>query len=164
MIVIIQAKCFAEVFRVLKPGGTFGGYDWCITDKYDNQNRDHIETKRLIEEGDGLPELKSTDQLVSDLKLVGFKIEESQIIPEGDIPWYQPLKGGDSFFSLNNFRASSIGRWIARRIVWLMEKSWIVAQGSVATVDILEKAAVGLVRGGESGIFTPYFFFLARKS
>jgi sterol 24-C-methyltransferase len=118
----------------------------------------------LIEEGDGLPELKSTHQLVSDLKSVGFKLEENRIIPEGDIPWYQPLKGGDSFFSLNNLRATTIGRWLTRNMVWLMEKAWIAAQGSVGTLDILEKAAVGLVHGGESGIFTPYFFFLARKS
>jgi sterol 24-C-methyltransferase len=49
-------------------------------------------------------------------------------------------------------------------MVWFMEKTRIAAQGSVGTLEILEKAAVGLVRGGKSGIFTPYFFFLARKS
>ena len=123
-----------------------------------------MKTKQLIEEGDGLPELKSTTQCVVDLKSVGFTVQESGIIPEGDIPWYQPLKGGDSFFSLNNLRASSIGRWLTRNMVWLMEKTWIAAKGSVGTLEILEKAAVGLVRGGESGIFTPYFFFLARKA
>jgi sterol 24-C-methyltransferase len=151
------------VIRVLKPGGSFAGYDWCLTDKYNNENREHVETKRLIEEGDGLPELKSTHQLISDLKSVGFTIEESKIIPEGDIPWYQPLKGGDSFFSLNNLRATSVGRWLTRNMVWLMEKTWIAAQGSVGTLDILEKAAKGLVRGGESEIFTPYFFFSCSK-
>ena len=118
----------------------------------------------MIEEGDGLPELKTTHQLIADLQLVGFTIEENQILPEGDIPWYQPLKGGDSVFSLNNIRATSIGRWLTRNVVWVMERARIAAQGSVGTLDILEKAAVGLVRGGESGIFTPYFFFLARKS
>jgi sterol 24-C-methyltransferase len=118
----------------------------------------------LIEEGDGLPELKTTDQLLSDLKTVGFTVEENQIIPEGDIPWYQPLKGGDSFFSLNNLRATTFGRWFTRNMVWFMEKTRIAAQGSVGTLDILEKAAVGLVHGGETGIFTPYFYFLARKS
>lgn len=98
------------------------------------------------------------------MKKVGFTVEEGRIIPEGDIPWYQPLKGGDSFFSLNNLRASTLGRWLTRNMVWLMEKSRVAAQGSVGTLEILEKAAVGLVRGGESGVFTPYFFFLARKS
>jgi len=149
---------------VLKPGGTFIGYDWCLTDKYDSQNRDHVEIKRLIEEGDGLPDLKFIHQLISDLKTVNFSIEESRIISEGDIPWYQPLKGGDSFFSPSNFRTTFLGRWLTRNGVWLLEKAGIAAQGSLATVNILEKAGEGVVRGGESGIFTPYFFFLARKS
>ncbi len=152
------------MFRVLKPGGSFVGYDWCLTDKYDERNDEHRETKRLIEEGDGLPDLKSTDQLVADLKSVSFTVEESRIIPEGDIPWYQPLAGGDSYFSLANLRATYFGRWLTRNMVWFMEKAWIAAQGSTKTLDILEKAGIGLVRGGKSGIFTPYFFFLARKS
>lgn len=152
------------MLRVLKPGGSFVGYDWCLTDKYDGTNKDHVQAKRLIEEGDALPELKSTQQLVTDLQSVGFQVEESRIIPEGDIPWYQPLKGGDSMLSPSNFRTTAVGRWLTRNMVWLMEKSYIAAQGTVATVNILEKAAIGLVSAGERGIFTPYFFFLARKS
>ncbi len=149
---------------MLKPGGTFVGYDWCLTDKYDSKNHDHVEIKHLIEEGDGLPDLRFTHQLVSDLKTVGFNIEESRIIPEGDIPWYQPLKGGDSFLSPSNFRTTFLGRWITRNGVWLLEKAGIATQGSLATINILEKAGEGVVRGGENEIFTPYFFFLARKS
>ena len=150
--------------RVLKPGGSFAGYDWCLTDHYDAANSAHAEAKRLIEEGDALPELKSTQQLVADLQSVGFQVEESRIIPEGDIPWYQPLKGGDSMLSPSNFRTTTLGRWLTRNMVWMMEKTSIAAQGSLATVNILEKAANGLVSAGESGIFTPYMFFLARKS
>jgi sterol 24-C-methyltransferase len=150
--------------RVLKPGGVFAGYDWCLTDRYDERNSIHCDIKRLIEEGDGLPELKSTTQLLDDLNRVGFLVEDSRIIPEGDIPWYQPLKGGDHWLSVNQLRASKFGRWFTRNMVRLMEKTGLAAMGSVATLEILEKAAIGLVRGGETGIFTPYFFFLARKS
>ena len=111
-----------------------------------------------------MPELKSTQQLIVDLKTVGFTVEENQIMPQGDIPWYQPLKGGDSFLTLSNFRTTYLGRWFTRNMVWFMEKTSVATQGSLATVNILEKAAKGLVQGGESDIFTPYFFFLARKS
>ncbi|CAF5071343.1 unnamed protein product, partial [Rotaria sp. Silwood1] len=62
------------------------------------------------EEDDALPDLISTHQLVEDLKSVGFTVEESRIIPEGDISWYEPLKDGDSFLTLNNFRTSFLGR------------------------------------------------------
>ncbi|CAF1293801.1 unnamed protein product [Adineta steineri] len=159
-----KAKCFAEAIRVLKPGGSIVGYDWCLTNKYDSLNHDHIETKRLIEEGDGLPDLKSTQQLVVDLKSVGFIVQESKIIPEGDIPWYQPLVGGDPFLSPSNFRTTLVGRWLTRNGVWLLEKIGIAAQGSLAALYILETAREGVIRGGISDIFTPYFFFHARKS
>lgn len=149
--------------RVLKPGGCFVGYDWCLTDKYDSQNPDHVETKRLIEEGDALPDMTTTHQVVAALKSVGFIVEEHRIIPEGDIPWYQPLNGGDSYFSLEGFRTTTIGRFLTRNTVWLLEKAGIAAQGSLATLNVLETARDGVVRGGESDIFTPYFFFLARK-
>jgi sterol 24-C-methyltransferase len=160
---LLQAKCFAEVMRVLKPNGSFSGYDWCLTDKFDSQNKKHVEIKHLVEEGDGLPELKSGQQLLSDINSAGLNIEDSFIVPAGDIPWYFPLKGGDSFLSLNNFRATIIGRWVTRNVVWLLEKTWIAAQGSAETLVILEKAATSLVDAGESDILTPYFFFLARK-
>ncbi|UJR21766.1 hypothetical protein I4U23_024841 [Adineta vaga] len=159
-----KVKCFAEAMRVLKPGGSFTGYDWCLTDKYDGRNREHNEIKRLIEEGDGLPDLKSTHHSVSALKSVGFNVEDGRIIPEGDIPWYQPLKGGDPFFSPSNFRTTLIGRCITRNGVWLLEKLGVAAQGSLAALNILERAREGVVRGGETDIFTPYFFFFARRN
>ena len=107
--------------------------------------------------------MKYTHQLVSDLKTVGFTVEESRIIPEGDIPWYEPLKGGESFLSPSNFRTTFLGRWLTHGGVWLLEKIGIAAQGSLNTLSILEKAGEGVVRGGETGVFTPYFFFLVRK-
>ena len=32
------AACYGEIFRVLKPGGVFASYEWCLTDKYDPNN------------------------------------------------------------------------------------------------------------------------------
>jgi sterol 24-C-methyltransferase len=36
-------------------------------------------------------------------------------------------------------------------------------QGSGRVASFLERAGDGLVAGGKTGIFTPLFFFLARK-
>ncbi|CAF0954097.1 unnamed protein product [Didymodactylos carnosus] len=156
-----KAKCFSEVFRILKPGGYFIGYDWCLTDSFDQQNPQHIETKKLIEEGNALPELRTMKELVSDLRSVGFMIEEADIL-KSEVLWYLPLKG-ESILSINGFRSSNIGRWLTKNSVWLMEKSGFAAKGSLDTLGVLEKAAQGLIRGGESEIFTPYFFFLAQR-
>jgi hypothetical protein len=82
----------------------------------------------LLEEGDGLPELKSIQQLLNDLNSVDFTVKT---------PWYFPLQDGDSLQSLSNFRASRIGRWLTHNMVWLVEKTEIAAQGSAETLTIL---------------------------
>lgn len=38
---------FDEVFRILKPGGIFAGYEWCLTDAYDAENHEHRRLKAL---------------------------------------------------------------------------------------------------------------------
>jgi ubiquinone/menaquinone biosynthesis C-methylase UbiE len=32
-----------EIFRVLKPGGIYAAYEWCLTDKYDANNKNHVD-------------------------------------------------------------------------------------------------------------------------
>merc|ERR1712050_2949 len=36
-----RAKVYSEILRVLKPGGTFACYEWCLTDKYDGSSQLH---------------------------------------------------------------------------------------------------------------------------
>ena len=45
----------------------------------------------------------------------------------------------------------------------LLELARIAPKGSTAVAQLLETAAVALVRGGMTGIFTPMFLFHARK-
>jgi len=40
-------KVFSEIRRVLKPGGSFAGYEWILTDKYDPKNAEHVAIKRV---------------------------------------------------------------------------------------------------------------------
>ena len=44
-----------------------------------------------------------------------------------------------------------------------MEMARLAPKGSSEAASILEEAAVGLVRGGETRTFTPCYFFSARK-
>lgn len=32
---------YGQIFKVLKPGGRFGVYEWLMTEKYDPENADH---------------------------------------------------------------------------------------------------------------------------
>lgn len=40
-----QVKCYRELFRVLKPGGCFAGYEWCMTASFDADNAEHRRIK-----------------------------------------------------------------------------------------------------------------------
>ena len=44
-----------------------------------------------------------------------------------------------------------------------MEKAGITAHNSLVTLTILETARDGVIRGGESGIFSPLFLFSRTK-
>src|SRR4051794_25830642 len=59
---------FKEISRVLKPGGMFCGYEWCMTDQYDPNNSEHKKIKYGIEIGNGLPEIATTKQVIEALK------------------------------------------------------------------------------------------------
>ena len=39
-------KAFGEIYRVLKPGGLFGCYEWCMTDMFDPNNEKHQKLKQ----------------------------------------------------------------------------------------------------------------------
>ncbi|CAF1095261.1 unnamed protein product [Rotaria sordida] len=158
-----KSKCFAEVFRVLKPGGLFLGYDACLTDKYDKQNPEHVEIIRTMEETLALPQLRLTREFVSDLESVGFIVEENRIIPEADIPSYQPLDKGDSFFSYNHRRTGPLVRVLGHGVLWFTEKIRLAPKGTTALSNMCTKSAKSFVRSRKLDIFTSLFFFLARK-
>lgn len=68
-----KTACFREVLKVLKPGGYFTLYEWCVTDQYDPSDSVHRKIKRDIEEGDSLPTLATTHEVVQSLKDAGFE-------------------------------------------------------------------------------------------
>jgi sterol 24-C-methyltransferase len=48
-----------EVFRVLKPGARFVGFDWQMTERFDEKNSEHRHIRLLLEKGVGVPRLVS---------------------------------------------------------------------------------------------------------
>ncbi|XP_072951322.1 cycloartenol-C-24-methyltransferase 1-like [Typha angustifolia] len=154
--------CYNEIHRVLKPGQCFAAYEWCMTDNFDPNNETHQKTKAEIELGNGLPDVRTTTQCLEALKLAGFEvIWEKDLAQDSPVPWYLPLDA--SRFSLTSFRLTALGRLITRTMVKALEFAGLAPQGSDRVSSFLEKAAVGLVDGGRKEIFTPMYFFLARK-
>ncbi|XP_031273772.1 cycloartenol-C-24-methyltransferase-like [Pistacia vera] len=154
--------CYKEIYRVLKPGQCFAAFEWCITDSFDPQNQEHQKIKAEIEIGDGLPDIRSTRQCLEALKQAGFEVLwEKDFAADSPLPWYLPLD--PSHFSLSNFHSTAVGRFFTRNLVKALEFVGLAPKGSQKVQDFLEKAAEGLVAGGKKEIFTPIYFFLARK-
>lgn len=174
----IEATChapvlegvYSEIYRVLKPGGTFGVYEWVMTDKFDPNNKFHQEIKYGIEIGDGIPKMYGADVAREAMKKVGFeiKLEEDLADNKDVIPWYYPLCGDwryvQSVRDLLTFaRTSTVGRAITTYGTGFLEKLGVAPKGSMKVTEALEQAAVHLVNGGREGIFTPMLLFVCKK-
>jgi len=161
-----KVGCFSQMFKALKPGGFFAGYEWCMTDKYDPTNPTHRDIKHKIEHGDSLPDLVHPSVVIAGLKGAGFEVIESfdmatETAKQGnDVGWYETLQGG---FSLSQIKHSRAGRMFTQRMVDAMELLHLAPKGTSATHRMLCIGAEGLADGGATGIFTPMFYFLARK-
>ncbi|XP_024395494.1 cycloartenol-C-24-methyltransferase 1 [Physcomitrium patens] len=154
--------CYSEIRRVLKPGQLFAGYEWCITDAYNPGNKDHKRIKEEIELGNGLPDIRSTRQVLQALKDAGFEIlMEEDLAKHSQVPWYQPLD--PNHFSLSTLRLTPIGRFFTHNMVRVLEALKIAPEGSARVSTFLEQGMFGLVDGGRMEVFTPMYYFLVRK-
>jgi sterol 24-C-methyltransferase len=154
---------FKEVFRTLKRGGLFAGYDWCMTDSYVPGDENHERIKLGIEKGNGVARLVKTKELDAALKDAGFELVDTKdwaTTSDPELPWYSPLAAG---MSITGFRNSRAGAFLTHQIVRALETFRLSPAGTVHTHDVLRLAQRALVEGGSLGIFTPMYFWLARK-
>ncbi|KAG7193002.1 Delta(24)-sterol C-methyltransferase [Scheffersomyces spartinae] len=161
---------YSEIYKVLKPGGVFGVYEWVMTDAYDETNEEHRAIAYGIELGDGIPKMYKREVAEKALQNAGFEIEYQQDMADkdDDIPWYYPLAGNWKYIQTLGdiatvFRTSWLGRKITTETVGLMEKIGLAPAGSKEVTNALEQAAVYLVAGGEKKLFTPMMLYVARK-
>jgi len=169
----IEATChapnktdvFAEVFRTLKPGGLFSGFDWIVTDKYDAKNKMHVALREGIEVGNGLPVLATADGIKKSLRKAGFEILEAYdfervVHQPGQIPWYESLGGA---YTVKGFRRTKPGRAVTQVLVTVLEALRIAPKGTAKVSSLLNATADDLWEAGHMEIFTPSYYWLARK-
>lgn len=157
-----KVKAFSEIYRVLKPGGAFAGYEWCMSDLYDPFNSLHRELKQQIEAGNALPHLPGINDVREALTTAGFAISQAQDRAlTGELPWYLPLTSKE--LSWRSFVRSPLGHRVTNLTVQVLEKLRIAPQGATEVSKMLSEAGDVMVTSGELGIFTPMYFYLARK-
>jgi sterol 24-C-methyltransferase len=154
---------FGETFRVLKPGALFAGSDWCLSAGFYAEDPEHARIKEGIEKGNAISQLVHAAQIDQALVDSGFEILEARdLLDAGDTetPWYAPLTAGLTPAGLRNGRA---GGWLTHRLVQVLEALKLSPQGTVQTHDVLRLAQASLVEGGRARLFTPLYFWVARK-
>ena len=139
---------YSQIFRVLKPGGVFGVYEWLMTEKYDNNNPQHREIRLGIEQGDGISNMCKISEGLAAIKAAGFELEiaEDMAHRPDSAPWYYPLAGdfkhmgsiGDLFTVL---RMTKVGRGLMHKLVGGLEMVGIAPVGTQKTADSLAVAA-----------------------
>eukprot|EP00599_Poterioochromonas_sp_BG-1_P003830 CAMPEP_0173153552 /NCGR_PEP_ID=MMETSP1105-20130129/12929_1 /TAXON_ID=2985 /ORGANISM="Ochromonas sp., Strain BG-1" /LENGTH=401 /DNA_ID=CAMNT_0014069511 /DNA_START=31 /DNA_END=1236 /DNA_ORIENTATION=- len=170
----IEATCHApkredvygEIFRVLKPGKSVAIYEWCLTPKYDPNNEYHRLIKKKIEEGDGLPDMATQEDVVRALKAVGFELVEARDMAlderYGGDPWWLPLYPSYNPFSFR-FQMSPVGKFFTKNALWVLEKIFLVPSGTYKVQEMLQQGGWGCGYGGYTGVFTPMYLMVARK-
>ncbi len=159
-----KVSIFGEVFRLLKPGACFAGYEYCLTDRFDAHDPHHLKIKADIQLGGSLLEIADQQTVDDALRSVGFEVLETRdlsIQTGPSIPWYQPLVG--SGLSLASFRSSRFGRWVTHNSLKTLETLHIAPQGTVRASETLNLCAAAMAEAGKLGIFTPMYFSHARK-
>jgi sterol 24-C-methyltransferase len=76
------------------------------------------------------------------------------------LPWYATLAGG---YTLDGFKHTAVGMAMSHAMVSTLETLRIAPTGSTQVHGMLLSVAHELRRGGTTGIFTPGYFFVARK-
>lgn len=161
---------YSEIFRVLKPGGVFGVYEWLMTDAYDNNNPDHREIRLGIEQGDGISNMEKIEVALAAMKAAGFELELNEDLADrpDEFPWYWPLSGELKYMqSIWDFptlvRMTKIGRGIVHKFVGALEMINLAPRGTQKTANSLALAADCLVAGGREKLFTPMYLMVGRK-
>jgi len=136
-----------------------------VTDKYDSNNPDHVRIKKEIELGNGVADLLKPGEILDAMREAGFEVLETHDYGEASsecaIPWYDSLEG--KYWSLASFKHTPLGMWFTHKMVWTMETLHIAPKGTLEIHGLLLNVAKQLVLGGKLGIFSPSYFYLARK-
>lgn len=161
---------YSEIYRVLKPGGIFGVYEWLMTDNYDNTNEHHREIRLGIEQGNGISNMVRVSEGIAAMKAAGFELELHEDLAKrpDKTPWYYPLAGdfsmmGSIFDFFTIARMTKLGRGTVHKFVGFLEAIRIAPGGTQKTADSLALAADCLVAGGREDLFTPMYLMVGRK-
>lgn len=90
--------CYAEIAHVLKPGGVFGVYEWAMTKSFDVENASHVDIRQRIERGDGVTNMRDTEQCLQAFRKSGLQLyhngdNRALMLGPDKRRWWFPIDG-----------------------------------------------------------------------
>jgi len=161
-----RCDVYDQVYRVLKPGGLFASYEWVLNaDKFDANNKQHLQIKYEVEKGNALPDLITNEDCVANFKQSGFEVVSTEDLDQtcrdkGQLPWHASLMAK---CSVETIQHTYVGATFTHYLTWVLETLHLAPKGTFRAHEILSIARDGLVKAGETQIFTPMLLVVAKK-
>lgn len=161
----VRQGVYSEIMRVLKPGGVFACYEWCLTDKFVKGDAKHDWIKKKIEEGDGLPDMLHTSGVDKAIREVGLELVYSRdmaLDKNQAVCWYKPLTPSWNPLT-QRFQFNTLGLFLTTWGLRLLEFLWLAPKGTSKIQTMLQQGGMGCAQGGITGTFTPMYLAVSRK-
>ncbi|KAL8670821.1 MAG: hypothetical protein Q9168_004657 [Polycauliona sp. 1 TL-2023] len=169
---------YTEITRVLKPGGVFGVYEWLMTDKFDAQNREHVDIRHRIEGGNGVVNMLTEKEGLDAFKASGLdmyhhenmalRVTPSQDPSHKEKTWWYPIDGDTAqtttwadWWLVYRLKPSSFKAGYA--FTWIMVKIRRAPKVALEALDTMADCVYGMRDGGRDGIFTTSYLMVGRK-
>ena len=150
-----KTECFKELYRLLKPGGCFAGWEYSLLKDYDPKNPMHHQVMEDLEHGGGLQRTQTEAEVKQAFIDAGFKVLDLHNACTEGLSWTLPLEKG--------ILSSKIARSLTNVLVRLLEFCRIAPKGSSSVSSFLNKGASAFVKAGRMKLFTANLFFLVQK-
>lgn len=162
---------YREIFRVLKPGGVFGVYEWVMTDDYDDTNPTHRDMRLGLEMGGGIVNtISNRRDALAAIKAAGFEVLHHEDLARRTdaIPWYWPFAGRISYAQslVDCFTVVWLSSWglsVSHRVFGFLESLGLAPTGTKKTADSLALTAAALAATGQEHLFSPMYLMIGRK-
>ncbi|CAH0023128.1 unnamed protein product, partial [Clonostachys rhizophaga] len=162
---------YREIFRVLKPGGVFGVYEWVMTDDYDDTNPTHRDMRLGLEMGGGIVNtISNRRDALEAIKAAGFEVLHHEDLARRTdaIPWYWPFAGRISYAQslVDCFTVVWLSSWglsASHKVFGFLESLGLAPTGTKKTADSLALTAAALAATGQEHLFSPMYLMIGRK-
>ncbi|PVI01964.1 putative tocopherol O-methyltransferase [Periconia macrospinosa] len=162
---------YSEIYRVLKPGGRFGVYEWVMKSaSFDPSVEQHIALRTGIERGNGIANIRTSDEAISAIKDSGFDLEVAEDIAEHEdpLPWWYVCDGSTEYARTwadwgRVARMTRFGRIALHFAIKCLEITGVARKGTA----IMAKEMIGggdcIASAARKGLFTPMYLLIGQK-